>query len=70
MEVDTAQQQLYDPVADLTRYVKQRNKPMAREQKEKHTPEGLWTNYWLKIPDLGSLILTKGGVTFGNGWYR
>ncbi len=41
MEVDTTQQQLYDPVADLTRYVKQRNKPTAREQKEKHTPEGL-----------------------------
>ena len=41
MEVDNTQQQLYDPVADLTRYVKQRNKPTAREQKEKHTLEGL-----------------------------
>jgi hypothetical protein len=42
MEVDTAQQ-LYDPVAVLTRYVNQRNKPTTREQKEKHTPEGLNT---------------------------
>jgi len=41
MEVDTTQQQLYDPVAVLTRYVNQRNKPTAREQKKKHTPEGL-----------------------------
>ena len=41
MEVDTAQQQLYNPIAVLTRYVNQRNKPTAREQKEKHTLEGL-----------------------------
>jgi hypothetical protein len=41
MEVNTTQQQPYDPVAVLTRYVNQRNKPTTREQKEKHTLEGL-----------------------------
>jgi hypothetical protein len=40
MAVDTAQQQPYDPVAALTRYLNQRNKPTAREQKEKLTPKG------------------------------
>jgi hypothetical protein len=41
MEVDTTQQQPYDPVVVLTRYVNQRNKPTTREQKKKHTLEGL-----------------------------
>jgi hypothetical protein len=40
MAVDTAQQQPYNAVAALTRYLNQRNKPTAREQKEKLTPEG------------------------------
>jgi hypothetical protein len=40
MAVGTAQQQLYDPVAALTRHLNHRNKPTAREQKEKLTPEG------------------------------
>jgi hypothetical protein len=38
--VDTAQQQPYDSIAPLTRYLIQRNKPTAREQKAKLTPEG------------------------------
>ena len=40
MAVDTAQQQPYNPVVALTRYINQCNKPTAREQKEKLTPEG------------------------------
>jgi hypothetical protein len=40
MEVDTAKQQPYDPLTALTRYLTQRNKPTAQEQKEKLTPEG------------------------------
>ena len=39
MAVDAAQQQPYDPVAALTRYLNRRNKPTAREQKEKLAPE-------------------------------
>jgi hypothetical protein len=41
MEFDAAQQQPDDPVAVLIRYVDQRNKPIAREQREKYTPEEL-----------------------------
>jgi cell division protein FtsN len=37
--VDTTQQQPYDPIAALTKYLNQRNKPTAQEQKEKLTPE-------------------------------
>jgi hypothetical protein len=40
MTVDNTQQQSYDPVAALTRYLNERSKPTAREQKEKLTPEG------------------------------
>jgi len=39
MVVDTAQQQPYEPVAALTRYLNHRNKPTTREQKEKLSPE-------------------------------
>jgi hypothetical protein len=39
MAVDTAQQQPYDPIAALTRYLHQRNKPTAREQKKRFTSE-------------------------------
>jgi hypothetical protein len=38
--VNTAQQQPYDPVAALTRYLNQRNKPTAQKQKGKLTLEG------------------------------
>jgi hypothetical protein len=37
MAVDTTQQQPYDPVEALTRYLNYRNKPTAREQREKLT---------------------------------
>jgi hypothetical protein len=40
MAVDTTQQQPYDPVAVLTRYLTQRDKLTAQEQKEKFTQGG------------------------------
>jgi hypothetical protein len=40
MAVDTAQQQPYDLVAALTRYLNHYNKSTIQEQKEKLSPEG------------------------------